>query len=56
MATMLDVVYRIDLADRITTVTEGWVDFARTNAGDLLLPPSSAACCRCRSVRQPRLR
>jgi hypothetical protein len=35
----LDVGYRIDSSDRITTVSEGWVSFAMENGGKRLLPP-----------------
>jgi len=35
----LPVTYRIDSTDRITTVSEGWISFAKANGGERLLPP-----------------
>jgi hypothetical protein len=35
----LNVAYRIDSTDCITTVSEGWVSFAMANGGKRLLPP-----------------
>jgi hypothetical protein len=35
----LEVAYRIDSADRIATVSDGWVSFAQANSGERLLPP-----------------
>ena len=39
MAESIRVSYRIDAADRILTVDDGWVSFAEGNDGDQLLPP-----------------
>jgi hypothetical protein len=41
MSTNLDstVTYRIDSADQIKTVNDGWISFARSNGGERLLPP-----------------
>ena len=39
MVSSLDVAYRIDSVDRITTVSDGWVSFAEANSGERLLPP-----------------
>jgi hypothetical protein len=41
MSTNLDstVAYRIDSADHIKTVNDGWISFARSNGGERLLPP-----------------
>ena len=39
MVSPLDVAYRIDSTDCITSVSEGWNSFATANGGESLLPP-----------------
>lgn len=40
MTASANVRYQIDASDRIAAVNEGWIEFARANSGDRLLPPA----------------